>query len=118
MDEKNANWQHWFDRHGAALILFARQRTSCYADAEDLVQSAFVRFWKHRQSAKDPLTYLYSCVTSAAYDQHRSDARRREREKNAWFVRAENETLVEPFEIEGALTALPDEQREVLILKI
>src|SRR5579883_679430 len=37
-------WAVWLDRHGAALVLFARQRVASRADAEDVVQDAFVRF--------------------------------------------------------------------------
>jgi RNA polymerase sigma-70 factor (ECF subfamily) len=127
MDDRN--WQQWFDRHGAALILFARQRADCCADAEDIVQTAFIRFWKHRESAKDPLTYLYSCVSSVSNDRYRSDSRRREREKKAWYIKADDanvggasssnsDTAFEPTEIEEAMATLPEEQRQVVVLKI
>lgn len=122
MDEENADWQEWFDRHGPALVLFARQRTNCYADAEDLVQSAFVRFWNHRKTAKEPLTYLYSCVANAAKDQYRSDERRSDRERNAWFIRTQVEPEVEPDvdheALELAIAKLPAEQRDVIVLKV
>lgn len=118
MDEAIVDWQTWFDRHGPALVLFARQRTNCYADAEDAVQAAFVRFWEHRAIAKNPLTYLYSCVANAAKDQHRSDARRHERERKAWFVKTDAEKQVGTEGLEHAMVTLPNEQREVLILKV
>lgn len=121
MDDVHADWQQWFDRHGPALTLFARQRVGSYADAEDVVQSAFVRFWKNRKTARDPLTYLYSCVASVANDLHRSDSRRRERERKAWFIRppdTNEEPAFEPNEIEQAMSTLPEEQRDVIVLKV
>ena len=118
MNDRNADWQYWFDRHGAVLVSFARQRTDCYADAEDVVQTAFVQFWKHLSSATDPLTYLYACVANAANNHHRSKSRQREREKKAWFVRANVEPDIDPDEIERAMATLPAEQREVVVLKI
>lgn len=122
MDEVNDVWQQWFDRHGAALVLFARQRTGCYADAEDVVQSAFVRFWNHRDAADDPLTYLYSCVANAVKDQHRTNTRRRDRERKAWFAREETsndgESEIDVDALERALAELPGDQREVVVLKV
>jgi RNA polymerase sigma-70 factor (ECF subfamily) len=56
------DWAVWLDQHGAALVLLARQWLPCRAEAEDVVQEAFVRFWRSRQRAADPAAYLYACV--------------------------------------------------------
>ena len=56
------------DRRGPALVLFARQRVPTRADAEDVVQEAFVRFWRSRHRAADPVAYLYTCVRRCALD--------------------------------------------------
>lgn len=118
------DWSAWLDAHGTALLLFARQWTSAVGDAEDVVQEAFVRFWKARQRAADPLAYLYACVRRAALDRLRTDRRRVRREERVarpesaeglfYSVpeRAERQAM-----IEAALTRLPDEQRMVLVLK-
>lgn len=50
-------WKAWLDEHGAALLLFARQHVRSMADAEDVLQEAFVRFWRSRHRARDPLAY-------------------------------------------------------------
>jgi RNA polymerase sigma-70 factor (ECF subfamily) len=43
------DWRAWFTEHGARLRLIARQWTWCGADADDVLQEAFVRFWKHHR---------------------------------------------------------------------
>src|SRR6516165_8301277 len=76
-------WTDWLDRHGAALVLFARQWVSTRADAEDVVQDAFVRFWRSRQNVTDPTGYLYACVKHCAFDRNRQRARQLRREEAA-----------------------------------
>src|ERR1700679_814520 len=108
------------DRHGPALLLFAKQWSVSKADAEDAVQNGFLKFWKTRQRAKDELAWLYSCVRSAAMDLGRGNRRRIAREKegvagqeamfDASAERAEREAM-----IESALRQLPGDQREVVV---
>src|SRR5947207_3534630 len=84
-------WAVWLDRHGAALVLLARQWVASRADAEDVVQEAFVRFWRSRERATDPAAYLYACVKHCALDWQRSHMRQSRREQAA--ARPEGETL-------------------------
>src|SRR5206468_436004 len=83
MAEEPRDWAAWLDRHGAALVLLARQRVGSRADAEDVVQEAFVRFWRSRQRANDPVAFLYTCVRRYALDWQRNRGRRSLREKAA-----------------------------------
>jgi DNA-directed RNA polymerase specialized sigma24 family protein len=46
-------WQDWFDRHQAAILLFARQFLASVPDAEDAVQQGFIQFWKSQANAPD-----------------------------------------------------------------
>ena len=117
------NWKTCFCQLAPGLVLFARQWTRSAADAEDIVQEAFVRFWrKHHDVANRGL--LYATVRSIALDFLRRDSRRARRES---AVASENERAVQPaFELEddsqralvAALDSLPREQREVLVMKI
>jgi RNA polymerase sigma-70 factor, ECF subfamily len=117
-------WSVWLDQHGAALVLLARQWVASRADAEDVVQEAFVRFWRSRQRAIDPAAYLYSCVKHCALDWERSRKRQSRREEAT--ARPEAEALFAgPLEqgerlaaISTALGILPDNQREVVVMKI
>ena len=124
MDRDHGQWSAWLDEHGPALVLLARQWTESHAEAEDVVQDAFVRFWPKRASVRNALAYLYSCVRTTAMDRRRSEAKRRGREELA--CPGDTEYLFEPAlehderreMIEKTLRSLPDEQKEVVIMKI
>jgi RNA polymerase sigma-70 factor (ECF subfamily) len=120
------DWTAWLEAHGPALVLFARQWVSGRADAEDVVQEAFLRFWRSRQRAVDPTAYLFTCIRRCALERLRGEGRRSRREEAAARrERADPALLVGPVEqderrlaVEVALAQLPAEQREVVVLKI
>ena len=117
------SWKVCFAEIGPGLLLFARQWAHSMADAEDIVQEAFVRFWR-KQHDPHNRALLYATVRSIALDFVRRNSRRQKREATV-FV--ERERTVQPeFEFDdesqralaAALALLPNEQREVLIMKI
>lgn len=122
----NGDWQSWFRCYGGRLLLFARQWASSAAGAEDIVQEAFVRFWRspHRKEA-DAHVQLFAMVRRAGLDAVRRTLRREARERRAgemeapvcWFEPAGDEQT-RGAEIQSALEQLPSEQREVVVLKI
>ena len=127
------DWKVCFAELGPGLVLFARQFVRSIADAEDIVQDAFVRFWRKQHSIENPPSpdfwvasrgLLYATVRSVALDLLRRDARRARREATA---SADMEQITEPQfdfddgsqrELAAALDLLPMEQREVLVMKI
>jgi RNA polymerase sigma-70 factor (ECF subfamily) len=118
-------WSAWLARHGAAMLLLARQSLPSQADAEDVVQEAFLRVWRSRDRAEDPAAYLYACVRSCALDFHRGRVRRHHRERRAARPEQSSELFsVAPDQrertarIEHALQQLPPSQREILVLKL
>jgi RNA polymerase sigma-70 factor (ECF subfamily) len=122
-------WTPWLRRHGPAMLLLARQFVGSRADAEDVVQDGFVRFWSARHRATDPVAYLFACVRTAALDWRRANTRRVRREQAMARPEARDgpgdalfEGSLEHAErramIEAALAQLPEPQREVLVMKI
>jgi RNA polymerase sigma-70 factor (ECF subfamily) len=124
--ENVANHEDWkvcFSEFGPGLLLFARQWVRSPADAEDIVQEAFVKFWR-RNHRIDNRALLYATVRSIALDLIRRDSRRARREAEAF---SDAEQSIEPqFELgdesqralAAAVDRLPHEQREVLVMKI
>ncbi|PYK45587.1 MAG: sigma-70 family RNA polymerase sigma factor [Verrucomicrobia bacterium] len=117
------DWKVCFSELAPGLVLFARQWVGSAADAEDVVQDAFVRFWRRNLSIKNR-ALLYAAVRSAALDLIRRDTRRARREAEV-FGRAERS--VQPQfeqlddsqrELVAALDRLSRDQREVLVMKI
>jgi RNA polymerase sigma-70 factor (ECF subfamily) len=117
------DWQTCFAQLGPALLLFARRWTNSQADAEDVVQEAFVRFWRREHSIKNR-GLLYAAVRSAALDRLRREGRRVRREAAASVGSSDHCEPVFTTEDEGqqllaaAVERLPNEQKEVVVLKI
>src|SRR5438552_458981 len=117
------DWKTCFARLGPALLLFARRWTNSRADAEDIVQEAFVRFWRRQHSIANR-ALLYATVRSTALDRLRSNQRRARREAavardGAEQVEPQFATVDEGQQLlAAAVERLPNEQREVVILKI
>ena len=122
-------WRAWLGRHGPAMLMLARQWCARRSDAEDVVQEAFLRFWRARYRAADPVAYLFACVKRTGLNWQRGGRRRERREEAAASMRTEagprEPLLAAPLEreerraaVEAALAGLPESQREVLVMKV
>jgi len=117
------NWKTRFSELAPGLVLFARQWVRSQADAEDVVQEAFVRFWR-RDHNIDNRPLLYAAVRSAALDLIRRDGRRARRENEVYsgmaqFSDPQFETIDDSQGVLAtSIDRLPREQREVLVMKI
>jgi RNA polymerase sigma-70 factor (ECF subfamily) len=121
------SWKHWFQLYGPKLLVCASQWTRSRADAEDVVQEAFVRYWRHQRGLPgEPMSLLVTSLRRAAFDLARRDHRRSAREERSAGGPEDYVALFQiPLEgderraaIEEALQRIPPEQREVLVLKI
>ncbi len=110
------------------LLLFARQWCHEAADAEDVVQTAFVKFWRRQPDARrEHWPLLYSAVRTTALDQLRGSERRGRREadpavdvlrEDGAYFDATVEQREEAALVAAALRELPPEQREVVVLRL
>ncbi len=104
------------DRHGPALVLYARQWCDC---AEDVVQEAFLSLAAQSPAPRDSAGWLYRVVRNRAIDASRGHRRRQRREAIVartarWFVEPEVDGLDADAAVQ-ALQELPLEQREVIV---
>jgi len=121
-------WKTCYRELAPRLLLFARQWVPGAADAEDVVQTAFVKFWRRQPDAqREHYPLLYAAVRSSALDLLRGTERRVRREaepavtvlrEDATFFDCTVEQREDAALIEAALRELPAEQREVLVLRI
>lgn len=121
-------WKQCFDQVSPKLLLYAAQLCPSRADAEDVVQMAFVRWWRRfPEGNQEHIPLLYAAVRTIALDQRRSDTRRVRRESASEVAVASEhtpffDTSPEQREtariVQEALTALPENQREVVTLKL
>lgn len=126
--QSHERWKACYDQLAPKLVLFARQYVRSLDDAEDVVQTAFVRFWRRQpDAAPEHYPLLYTAVRTAALDLLRKDERRarRESDPDAASFRAEEphfdprpEQQEDAAAVQAALSHLPESQREVLVLRI
>ncbi|MEA3208715.1 MAG: hypothetical protein QOE70_1772 [Chthoniobacter sp.] len=121
-------WRICYRELAPRLLLFARQWVPSVADAEDVVQTAFVKFWRRQPDARpEHYPLLFAAVRSTALDLWRRNERRarREADPSGDLVREDEpffDAGLEPREdavaIDAALRRLPPAQREVLVLRV
>jgi RNA polymerase sigma factor (sigma-70 family) len=114
------------DRHAAALELYARQ----WCDGpEDVVQEAFVKLAAQPRTPLNPAAWLFRAVRNGAINAVIARRRRRHHEAKAaaevpaWFevdasARHGPEPGGDPETAQAALSALPVEQREVIVARL
>lgn len=124
-------FQDAYRRHGRRAFLAARRVLGDDARAEDAAQEAFIRLWRdpdgYEASRGDLGAYLSMVARSRALDLWRSDqARARATERLMGAAAAEAHVGGDPADaaaradlraaVRRALLALPDAQREALVL--
>lgn len=101
------------------LILYGRALGLSHAEAEDVVQETFIALMAREQPPELPEHYCVRSFRNRALNYRRGLWRRltRELESRRWFEQSPSESQVERAAMRG-LAALPQEQREIIVLKI
>ena len=118
--EYNGHWcQPLYESKAAGLVLYGRALGLSHGEAEDVLQETFVALLQLERKPDDAEHYGVRAFRNRALNYRRSTWRRltRELESRRWFERDTNETEAERQAMK-ALTELPPEQREVIVLKI
>ena len=101
------------------LILYGRALGLSHAEAEDVLQETFVALMARAQPPEQPEHYCVRSYRNRALNYRRGLWRRltRELESKRWFELAPGESPAERAAMR-ALAALPQDQREAIVLKI
>ena len=117
-----------YQRYEAPLLRYIRRISKVnQAEAEDILQDAFVKIWKHLNGFNTDLklsSWLYRIVHNEVVSQWRKAKRNREqplqniKSEHHQYVTAGSELqLEEESEIELAIKHIPSKYREVLVLR-
>jgi RNA polymerase sigma-70 factor, ECF subfamily len=115
--------QHWcealYEAKAAELILYGRALGLSHGEAEDVAQETFLALMQMPQSPREPEHYCVRSYRNRARNHHRSLWRRltRELESRRWFEKSPDEDEAERAAM-ACLAGLPEDQREVIVLKI
>src|SRR6266702_6343212 len=101
------------------LVLYGRALGLNHGEAEDVLQETFIALMQRREQPLQPQHYCVRAFRNRASNYRRSLWRRltREFESHRWFERSSSESPAEQ-EAMLALARLPQDQREVIVLKI
>ena len=116
-----------YDRHGPQAYRYLLALLGNKAEAEDAVQAVFVELARKPEildRLDSPTAYLFTAARNKALRERKRAARRREAETDAvgpQVLEFRDHSRHEPAEVERlerAVRTLPEEQREVLALKL
>lgn len=111
-----------YESYGAGLALYGRQWLDP-SDAEDVVQEAFIKLMKQSTAPDNVKAWLYCLVRNEAIGRLRQRQRHQNHSNDvefmqaAWFER-ESASPVDADAAQKALSALPEELREIVVLRI
>jgi RNA polymerase sigma-70 factor, ECF subfamily len=120
VSDRDSRIQALYTQVGPALLAYARSILRGSAEAEDAVQQVFLKLLSSAALPlpAEPRPYLFRAVRNTSLNRLRSAGRtaRLEFEVPGFFATDHRASLVP--DLESALADLPDEQRQVVILRV
>lgn len=120
VNENETNWyEALYEAEAARMILYGRALGLSHGEAEDVLQDTFMAFMRLAKAPEHPRHYALRSFRNRALNHKRGLWRRlmRELESRRWFERSPQESSQERAAMRN-LARLPQEQREVIVLKI
>jgi RNA polymerase sigma-70 factor (ECF subfamily) len=108
-----------YERHGPVLLAYALSLLQDRSAAEDVLHHVFVKLLQRDVAINgQPLHYLYRAVRNTAHNYRRDHARECELPPNSDWLESPRGMEESGLALQSALAALPDEQREIMILRV
>jgi RNA polymerase sigma-70 factor (ECF subfamily) len=108
-----------YDQHGPALVAYARGFVPDAAAAEDVVHQVFLCLLSAGIAMPDaPVAYVYRAVRNGALNTRRSSSRLMELDARSSVFRHRGGDQEAALALEKALAELPEEQREVVVMRM
>jgi len=118
MDRNLAQIEFLYRQHGAALLLFAMAITGERGRAQDALHQVFLKLIENGYLGRvqDKKAYLFACIRNAVLNERKLQGRHEPLETDsAWFSPPAKDITGEQ-NLRRALAALPDDQREIVVL--
>jgi RNA polymerase sigma-70 factor (ECF subfamily) len=118
--DEHSNWlERFYEAKASGLILYGRALGLGHGEAEDVLQETFLALMQSPEFPREPEHYCLRSFKNRALNYKRSLWRRltRELESQRWFEKSPGESPAERAAM-NCLAELPQEQREVIVLKI
>jgi RNA polymerase sigma-70 factor, ECF subfamily len=114
-----ADVRHLYDRHGPALVAYACSFVTDAAAAEDVVHQVFLRLLSSEIVMPDvPVAYIYRAVRNAAPNARRNGRRDAPLDPQRGVFKHRGGNMEAALALEKVLEELPEEQREVVVMRI
>jgi RNA polymerase sigma factor (sigma-70 family) len=119
-DGNTAEIEFLYREHGPALLLFAQAVTGERGRAQDAVHQVFLKLLEKGSLSQvaEKKAYLFACVRNAALNEGKLQNRNAPLDPDAaWFSPLDRDYAGEQ-NLRRALQALPDDQRQVMVLHV
>ncbi len=109
--------QNLYRQHGPALLAYGASLLGDRAAAEDVLHQVFLEMLGKISMPDEPRPYLFRAVRNRALNSRRGTERLTALDHHEWLVKTEA-TMQAAIAVEKAMRDLPDEQREVVVMKV